>query len=370
MAGNATIEFHGKDSKYFLAPDFTGINLSDDASLEEALDYVLLAKKKRILDGEKNILLKGIKTALNSENYNVGGLRMLEDNQWKLVDIPLLCKIYLQHLIKQSQNLSKKQLLECDFNNGLKFNWESKSDEVANLLGLGFDRKDALEGLMVSGHDIEMAAQFLILDPEARQREYQKKLKERNLFVPPNRHHTVIKRLQEEKERKRKWIKKTESELSYEITQLRMQLKAERVKRESLEEKRDKIQKSNNLVLYKEYIKGIIAEPKININEVTSLDKMKNQRQVTDTEHLNALKALGHTEKTFDNLKSFEDIGNGDEDECVVCYEPPKDHMIMPCNHVCLCGDCANTEYPSPHKGQVCPMCNEEVQDIKQVFYF
>ena len=163
MAGHGTIEFHGKDSKYFLAPDFTGINLSDDASLEEALDYVLLAKKKRILDGEKNILLKGIKTALNSENYNVGGLRMLEDKQWKLVDIPLLCKIYLQHLIKQSQNLSKKQLLECDFNNGLKFNWEGKSEEVANLLGLGFDRKDALEGLMVSGHDLEMVYSQYIL---------------------------------------------------------------------------------------------------------------------------------------------------------------------------------------------------------------
>ena len=208
------------------------------------------------------------------------------------------------------------------------------------------------------------------MDPEARQREYQKKLKERNLFVPPNRHWTVINRLQQEKERKLKWIKKTENELSYEITQLRMQLKAERVKRESLEEKRDKIQKSNNLVLYQEYIKGIIAEPKININEVTSLDKKKTQRQVTDAEHLNTLKALGHTEKTFDNLKSFEDIGNGDEDECVVCYEPPKDHMIIPCNHVCLCGECAEREYASPHTSQVCPMCNEDIQDIKQVFYF
>lgn len=161
---NTTFEFHGKNSKYFLAPDFTGISLSDDADIEQALDYVLAAKRKHILQGEKGILLKGIKTALKSENCTVGALRQLEDDQWKLVDIPLICKIYLQHLIRQGQNLSKKQLLECDFNNGLKFDWPSKHEDVANLLSLGFDRDDALEGLMVSNHDIEQVMLICVMN--------------------------------------------------------------------------------------------------------------------------------------------------------------------------------------------------------------
>ena len=38
------------------------------------------------------------------------------------------------------------------------------------------------------------------------------------------------------------------------------------------------------------------------------------------------------------------DAERGEEDDdklCVVCTDAPKDHAIMPCCHICVCGECA-----------------------------
>jgi hypothetical protein len=31
-----------------------------------------------------------------------------------------------------------------------------------------------------------------------------------------------------------------------------------------------------------------------------------------------------------------------EEDQCVMCFDAPKDHIIIPCGHVCVCEACAN----------------------------
>ena len=65
------------------------------------------------------------------------------------------------------------------------------------------------------------------------------------------------------------------------------------------------------------------------------------------------------------NDKIATDEGN---DECVVCYEPPRDHMLIPCHHVCLCSDCAE-DYASYGDDGVCPLCDVRIEEIKQVYY-
>eukprot|EP00484_Ammonia_sp_Unknown_P025455 CAMPEP_0197026682 /NCGR_PEP_ID=MMETSP1384-20130603/6716_1 /TAXON_ID=29189 /ORGANISM="Ammonia sp." /LENGTH=366 /DNA_ID=CAMNT_0042455387 /DNA_START=21 /DNA_END=1121 /DNA_ORIENTATION=- len=364
----ATIDFHGPKSKYFLAPDFTTIALSDEEPISSALDLVLRAKKKSVLPAERDILVKNISTFAKGDD--VGALRALQDHEWKQLDVPLICRIYLKHLIMQSCALTRQQLLECDFNSGLKYNWQEVQDKVTQILALGFSRNEALEAIMVTDNkQVELAAQYLLTDEETRKMEYERAKRQRNQCVPPNRHWTIIDRIKQEKDQKLQWQKKSENELLLEIQKLKGQLNSIRKKRLEFERKRDDIAKSSRLTLYKEYIRGVTAEQSINTAELTHMDRYKQQRKINEEDHQKTLKDLGFTTDSFDKLKSYEDVTTN-EDECVVCYEPPKDHMVVPCNHVCLCPECAEENFSPPHDGQKCPLCSNDIQNVKQVFYF
>jgi hypothetical protein len=56
----------------------------------------------------------------------------------------------------------------------------------------------------------------------------------------------------------------------------------------------------------------------------------------------------------------------GEETMCVVCFDAPKDHLIVPCGHQCVCAGCAeqltNTRTPT------CPVCREPIQQTVKVF--
>ncbi len=99
------------------------------------------------------------------------------------------------------------------------------------------------------------------------------------------------------------------------------------------------------------------------------MERYKNERRINENDHIETLRELGYDTNTFDCLKSYEDITN-DENECIVCYDPPRDHMIMPCNCVCLCPECAEDNFPPPHDGQKCPSCGKDIQSIKQIFCY
>ena len=47
--------------------------------------------------------------------------------------------------------------------------------------------------------------------------------------------------------------------------------------------------------------------------------------------------------------------------ECVVCMDANKDTLLLPCMHLCVCGQCASA---LSH----CPICRGEVDDKKRVF--
>jgi hypothetical protein len=55
-----------------------------------------------------------------------------------------------------------------------------------------------------------------------------------------------------------------------------------------------------------------------------------------------------------------------EEDQCVMCFDAPKDHVIIPCGHMCVCEGCATllkqTAFPS------CPLCRRAIQHTNIVF--
>ena len=51
-----------------------------------------------------------------------------------------------------------------------------------------------------------------------------------------------------------------------------------------------------------------------------------------------------------------------DDDQCVVCFDGPKTHLIVPCGHQCLCGECTRNL-------KTCPMCRVAVTMTVKVFH-
>jgi hypothetical protein len=58
---------------------------------------------------------------------------------------------------------------------------------------------------------------------------------------------------------------------------------------------------------------------------------------------------------------------DAEENQCVMCFDAPKDHIIIPCGHVCVCEACANllTQMRNP----TCPICRGAIQHTNKVFH-
>ena len=51
-----------------------------------------------------------------------------------------------------------------------------------------------------------------------------------------------------------------------------------------------------------------------------------------------------------------------DSRKCVVCLENDRDHVVLPCAHLCVCATCATTVTA------LCPVCRTNVAEVKQIF--
>jgi hypothetical protein len=55
-----------------------------------------------------------------------------------------------------------------------------------------------------------------------------------------------------------------------------------------------------------------------------------------------------------------------EETQCVVCFDAPKDHAIVPCGHQCVCARCA--EQLTKTRTPTCPVCREPIRETMKVF--
>lgn len=92
--------------------------------------------------------------------------------------------------------------------------------------------------------------------------------------------------------------------------------------------------------------------------EANSLEynvKIEKQKIVVD----------GH-ENAYDVQEIFGITGNADEEdnECVVCMSAPRNTTVLPCRHMCLCDECAESLRKQTNK---CPICRESVQSLLRI---
>ena len=57
---------------------------------------------------------------------------------------------------------------------------------------------------------------------------------------------------------------------------------------------------------------------------------------------------------------------DAEETQCVVCFDAPKDHAIVPCGHICVCAGCA--EQLTKTRTPTCPVCREPILQTMKVF--
>ena len=53
--------------------------------------------------------------------------------------------------------------------------------------------------------------------------------------------------------------------------------------------------------------------------------------------------------------------------ECCVCLERPKDVVLSPCAHQCLCGTCARRIAAGPRNARKCPVCRTPIEQIVEI---
>ena len=134
-----------------------------------------------------------------------------------------------------------------------------------------------------------------------------------------------------------KWLAKKDNKLLTEIQKLKNDLNL-------LTD--DKIlEKNRRLVLYKEFLKAMIAEPTLNVQEINGLDRYRRQMQISKEDHIVTINALGYTTNEFEKLKNWNDSGANYDEDCIICYDKPKEMMFTPCNHICICKGCASHNF-------------------------
>lgn len=61
-------------------------------------------------------------------------------------------------------------------------------------------------------------------------------------------------------------------------------------------------------------------------------------------------------------------ISGGDDDdmgkECVICLSEPRDTTVLPCRHMCMCGECAKALRLQSNK---CPICRQPVEQLMEI---
>jgi hypothetical protein len=55
-----------------------------------------------------------------------------------------------------------------------------------------------------------------------------------------------------------------------------------------------------------------------------------------------------------------------EETQCVVCFDAPKDHLVLPCKHLCVCEACA--EQLTKMRTPTCPVCRGPIRETMKVF--
>ena len=115
----------------------------------------------------------------------------MNETDWEFLNIPIILKCYLKHMIHESHSLSMTQMLECEFNNGNDLDWKSYETRVQEILKHGYTRDQALEAVIVAP-TLDEAARYLEKTPKNKYDYKEKAIAEKNHKVEWNKHNTIV----------------------------------------------------------------------------------------------------------------------------------------------------------------------------------
>jgi len=353
MMATGEVQIFSHGHRLHLLPNFTKEVLKDDEDIAVAFERVIQARKVVLTKTQKMAILDKIKhwmataSGPNSEGqYVVGQLRKIDLDRWNHLRIPLMAREYLRNLILQAQDLNEKQILECQFNRGRQIEWEKYYEHAEMLPAMGFDRKQAMEALVMMNFNKTHAIDMLLrmAGQDRREWEYQKKqeMKKRNMYVSFDQHWSVLKIARERGIQKKKLLKQSMSALRNKIRETKQGIKDLKTTKKQLEEKLKMLNYKTELDNFSAFLKGLIDSGEINSSEMQKVSNMK--QKFKDHEVVEIIKSHGKTMEEFDNLKQFEDTpAENLEDECVLCFEDNREFMYYPCGHVALCETCSTS---------------------------
>ena len=206
------------------------------------------------------------------------------------------------------------------------------------------------------------------------------------------------------------------AEILREVEKYKQQVADLKMKRRKMEEEVKRIRLKNKLELYENYVNGMLSGNSLNVEQISEWKKYRNINNITDNEHNLILNKFGYKDDDdLDKIKTYimvdhdgtcDGVDGGENSmdglerttsnssncslkdsvtkptpcnhaspgrkmECVICYESMGEDswILLPCNHICICGECAENYYPPPHKGQKCPLDCQEVVDVKKVYF-
>jgi len=351
------VQIFEQGHKLHLLPNFTKVVLKDDEDIANAFELVVQARKVVLTKTEKMNILDKIKNWVGTSGggptsedgqYVVGQLRKVDLDRWKFLRIPLMAREYLRNLILQAQDLNDKQILECQFNRGRPINWEKYYRNAEKFTGMGFDRKSAIDALVMKNNDENEVVNLLLTmtGQDRREWEYQKKteMKKRNMNVSYDQHYSVLKLARERGIQKKELLKQSMRALRTKIQEAKQKITDLKSTRKELEGKLKMLDYKTELDSFSAFLKGLIDSGEINASEMQKVTSLK--QKFKDHEVVAIIESHGKTTEEFDNLKQFQDTpAENLEDECALCLEDDsaREYMFYPCGHVTLCEECYQT---------------------------
>jgi len=65
------------------------------------------------------------------------------------------------------------------------------------------------------------------------------------------------------------------------------------------------------------------------------------------------------------HMQELKQDQQGGQLDCTVCMDRPRDTLLVPCHHMCLCASCANI---LQNQGGACPICRQTITQVLKVF--
>ncbi len=172
-----------------------------------------------------------------------------------------------------------------------------------------------------------------------------------------------------------------EEDLEDEFEDLKKQLALMKAKREATKSQMEKAAHGREIALFTSYLEGLLCTDSLSADKLSRIMTAKKSRNITEKEYKEILFSLGESEETIASkrLKYNEKptITLEKKRICTICYENEPNILFLPCMHCVICEECHDEYYSNDgtsdddeeDSNTTCPICSQNIQDAKKVFW-